>query len=193
MTPPEVPDEESGECHEVRFAAAALLVVCARADFEEHPEEQSTILDLLENTFDLDEEGLHELLDLVDPDAAVTDLQEFTKLVNQHYSAQDKRVLIENLWRVALADGRIDRFEEQPSVSAPGKLHADISASIVVAKASQKAVVIGEQGSRIRRIGTEARADIARLIDGTVRLELWVKVKSGWADDAAAIRAFGVE
>jgi GTP-binding protein Era len=87
----------------------------------------------------------------------------------------------------------IDRFEEQPSVSAPGRLHADISASIVVAKASQKAVVIGEQGSRIRRIGTEARADIARLIDGTVRLELWVKVKSGWADDAAAIRAFGVE
>jgi GTP-binding protein Era len=87
----------------------------------------------------------------------------------------------------------IDRFEEQPSVSTPGKLHADISASIVVAKASQKAVVIGEQGSRIRRIGTEARADIGRLIDGTVRLELWVKVKSGWADDAAAIRAFGVE
>lgn len=87
----------------------------------------------------------------------------------------------------------IDRFEEQPSVSAPGKLHADISASIVVAKASQKAVVIGEQGARIRRIGTEARADIARLMDGTVRLELWVKVKSGWADDAAAIRAFGVE
>ena len=113
MTPPEVPDEESGECHEVRFAAAALLVVCARADFEEHSEEQSTILDLMENTFDLDEEGLHELLDLVDPDAAVTDLQEFTKLVNQHYFAQDKRVLIENLWRVALADGRIDRFEEQ--------------------------------------------------------------------------------
>lgn len=87
----------------------------------------------------------------------------------------------------------IDRFEEQPSVSTPGKLHADISASIIVAKASQKAVVIGEQGSRIRRIGTEARADIGRLIDGTVRLELWVKVKSGWADDAAAIRAFGVE
>lgn len=113
MTPPEIQDEDSGERHEVRFAAAALLVVCARADFEEHPEEQSTILTLLETTFDLDEESLHELLDLVDPDAAVTDLQEFTNLVNQHYTTQDKRVLIENLWRVALADGRVDRFEEQ--------------------------------------------------------------------------------
>ena len=87
----------------------------------------------------------------------------------------------------------IDRFDEQPSQRSPGHIHADISASIIVAKASQKAVVIGEHGSRIRRIGTEARADIARLIDGTVRLELWVKVKSGWADDAAAVRAFGVE
>lgn len=113
MTPPEIQGSGLGERHEVCFAAAALLIVCARADFEEHPEEQSTIFNLLETTFDLDEESLHELLDLVDPDAAVTGLQEFTNLVNQHYSAQDKRVLIENLWRVALADGRLDRFEEQ--------------------------------------------------------------------------------
>lgn len=87
----------------------------------------------------------------------------------------------------------IDRFEESPSASQPGKMHADISASIIVAKASQKALVIGEHGDRIKRIGTEARRDIGQLMDGTVRLELWVKVKSGWADDAAAIRAFGYE
>lgn len=87
----------------------------------------------------------------------------------------------------------IDRFEESPSASQPGKMHADISASIVVAKASQKSLVIGEKGARIKRIGGEARQDIAQLIDGTARLELWVKVKSGWADDASAVRAFGYE
>lgn len=87
----------------------------------------------------------------------------------------------------------MDRFEESASQAMPGKMHADISASIVVSKASQKALMIGEGGERIKRIGSEARQDIARLIDGTVRLELWVKVKSGWADDAAAIRAFGYE
>ena len=87
----------------------------------------------------------------------------------------------------------IDRFEEGPSQSDPSRVHADISASIVVAKASQKALVIGDKGARIKRIGTEARHGIAQLIDGTVRLELWVKVKSGWADDAAAVRAFGYE
>lgn len=87
----------------------------------------------------------------------------------------------------------IDKFEESASQAMPGKMHADISASIVVSKPSQKALVIGEGGERIKRIGSEARQDIARLIDGTARLELWVKVKSGWADDAAAVRAFGYE
>lgn len=112
LAPPENPMER-GDQHEVRFAAAALLVVCARADFVEHPDEQSTIIKLLERTFDLSTGMLDELLNLVDPDAAVTDLQDFTQLVNQHYSEEDKLVLIENLWRVAFADGRLDRFEEQ--------------------------------------------------------------------------------
>ena len=85
----------------------------------------------------------------------------------------------------------IDRFDETSSRSDPARPHAEISASIVVSKPSQKAVVIGVKGERIKRIGTEARRDIARLIDGSVHLELWVKVKGGWADDDAAIRAFG--
>ncbi|WVN42643.1 GTPase Era [beta proteobacterium MWH-UniP1] len=87
----------------------------------------------------------------------------------------------------------IDQFIEGPSKSNPARVHADISASIVVAKASQKALVIGDKGERIKRIGTEARQDIAKLIDGSVHLELWVKVKGGWADDAAAVQAFGYQ
>jgi GTP-binding protein Era len=87
----------------------------------------------------------------------------------------------------------IDRYEEVPSRRGPEHPHAEISASIVVSRPSQKAVVIGENGDRIKRIGTEARQDIARLIDGSAHLELWVKVKSGWADSEAAVRAFGYE
>jgi GTP-binding protein Era len=87
----------------------------------------------------------------------------------------------------------IDKFEEAPSLKNPSRPHAEIAASIVVAKASQKPLVIGDRGERIKRIGTEARQDIAKLIDGSVHLELWVKVKSGWADDEAAVRAFGYE
>lgn len=87
----------------------------------------------------------------------------------------------------------IDSYIEEPSHRNPSQIHTRISASIVVAKASQKAVVIGEKGERIKRIGTEARKEIATMTGSTVQLELWVKVKSGWADDAAAIRAFGYE
>jgi GTPase len=87
----------------------------------------------------------------------------------------------------------VDQFTEAPSLANPMRPHAEIKASIVVAKPSQKALVIGDKGERIKRIGTEARQDIAKLIDGSVHLELWVKVKSGWADDAAAIQAFGYQ
>lgn len=69
----------------------------------------------------------------------------------------------------------------------------EIDASIVVARASQKPMVIGEGGSRIQKIGQSARHDIARLIDGPVHLQLWVRVKENWADDDQAVRSFGYE
>ncbi|MFN7197706.1 MAG: KH domain-containing protein, partial [Hylemonella sp.] len=56
-----------------------------------------------------------------------------------------------------------------------------------------KAMVIGEQGERIKRIGTAARVDLEKLLDARVFLELWVKVRSGWADDEARVRSFGYE
>ncbi|NDF04273.1 MAG: GTPase Era, partial [Betaproteobacteria bacterium] len=50
-----------------------------------------------------------------------------------------------------------------------------------------------EGGERIKRIGSEARQDIMRLLEQPVRLTLWVKVKDNWADDEAAVRSFGYE
>lgn len=112
MTPP---SEYAGDgaSHEVQYAAAALLVVCAKADFQDHPEEQRAIEALLEKTFGIDHELIEKLISYVDEDSAIRGIQQFTQLVNQHYSYEDKQVLIENLWRVAFADGRLDSFEEQ--------------------------------------------------------------------------------
>ncbi len=98
---------------EIRYAAAALLVVCAKADFEEHPEEISAITKLLEETFELEKKIIEELMECVDEETGVRGLDEFTRLVNQHYSEEDKLILVGNLWRVAHADGRVDQFEEQ--------------------------------------------------------------------------------
>jgi GTP-binding protein Era len=80
----------------------------------------------------------------------------------------------------------IDTFEEE------GRLRR-IAATIVVERDGHKAMVIGEKGEKIKRIGTEARQELEKLWDCKVFLELWVKVRSGWADDEARVRSFGYE
>lgn len=67
-----------------------------------------------------------------------------------------------------------------------------IHATILVERQGQKKMVVGAGGSRIKRIGSEARVDIERLIDGKVYLELFVKVKAGWSDDERALKSLGL-
>lgn len=62
---------------------------------------------------------------------------------------------------------------------------------ILVERDGQKKMVIGSGGQKIKVIGTEARQDMERLFDNKVHLQLWVKVKSGWADDERALRSLG--
>lgn len=66
-----------------------------------------------------------------------------------------------------------------------------IFAAIIVDKDSQKPMIIGKKGVKLKQISTEARQDMERLFDGKVYLETWVKVKSGWADNARALKSLG--
>jgi len=68
-----------------------------------------------------------------------------------------------------------------------------IAATILVNRDSHKPMIIGEKGERLKKISTEARIDMEKLFDGKVFLETWVKVKRGWADDHAELRAQGLE
>ena len=85
----------------------------------------------------------------------------------------------------------IEKFDEEKS-KAHGRL-VRIAATIVVERDGHKAMVIGQQGERLKRIGTEARQELEKLMDCKAFLELWVKVRSGWADDEARVRSFGYE
>ncbi len=67
----------------------------------------------------------------------------------------------------------------------------NISALILVERDGQKKILIGDKGSRIKLIGTEARTDMEKLFDMKIMLKLWVKVKSGWSDDERALRSLG--
>jgi len=85
----------------------------------------------------------------------------------------------------------IDKFEEEPSPKH-GRM-VRIAATIVVERDGHKAMVIGENGERLKRIGTEARQELEKLMACKVFLEIWVKVRSGWADDDARVKSFGYE
>lgn len=80
----------------------------------------------------------------------------------------------------------IDKFEQE------GELRR-IAATIVVERDGHKGMIIGEKGEKLKRIGTEARHELEALTGGKVFLEIWVKVRSGWADDEARVRTFGYE
>ncbi|WP_404976871.1 MULTISPECIES: GTPase Era [unclassified Acidovorax] len=85
----------------------------------------------------------------------------------------------------------IDTMQEEPSKTH--KRFVRVAATIVVERDGHKAMVIGEKGERLKRISTEARQELERLMDAKVFLEVWVKVRSGWADDEARVRSFGYE
>jgi GTP-binding protein Era len=68
-----------------------------------------------------------------------------------------------------------------------------ISAAIVVDRAGHKAIIIGSGGETVKRIASEARQDMERMFGGPVFLEVFVKVKSGWADDERLLKSLGYE
>jgi len=80
----------------------------------------------------------------------------------------------------------IERFEDKRGV-------AHIGAVIWVERDGQKAIVIGAGGSALKAIGTAARKSMEKLFDRKVFLELWVRVRESWSDDAAMLRKFGYE
>ena len=80
----------------------------------------------------------------------------------------------------------IDKYEEEGGLRR-------ITASIVVERDAHKGMVIGGNGERLKRIGSEARQELEKLLDAKVFLEIWVKVRSGWADDEEHLRSYGYE
>ncbi|WKJ89379.1 GTPase Era [Methylomonas montana] len=78
----------------------------------------------------------------------------------------------------------IERYEEFPEL-------CKIYAAILVERDSQKSIVIGKQGEMLKKVGSEARVDIEKLIGQKVYLQLWVKVKKGWSDNERALQSLG--
>ena len=80
----------------------------------------------------------------------------------------------------------IEKFESE------GRLRR-IWAAVIVDRPGHKAIVIGKGGQHLKRISTQARQAMERLFDARVHLEVWVKVKGGWADDERALKSLGYD
>lgn len=107
-------DSKSGpDEHGLHLATAALLFEMLRADNDEHPRERRTLEKALQTQFDLGKAETHELAALADREAAEsTSLYQFTGLINEHFSPEQKLHVVEMLWQVAFADGHLDPYEE---------------------------------------------------------------------------------
>ena len=83
------------------------------------------------------------------------------------------------------ANVAVEQFEEEDGLYR-------IYIAVLVDKDGQKAIIIGKGGEKLKKISTEARLDMEKLFETKVFLKVWVKVKSGWADDARFLQEFGL-
>ena len=96
-----------------QLALAALMIEVAEADYRDAPEEQSTLLNIIKTSFALNEHKAEQLIKLAKAEHAnSTDYFQFTRLINDNYSAQQKIDLVENLWEIAFSDHSLDKYEE---------------------------------------------------------------------------------
>ncbi|MCU7924001.1 MAG: TerB family tellurite resistance protein [Candidatus Thiodiazotropha sp. (ex Dulcina madagascariensis)] len=97
----------------VKLAVAVLLVEIAESDFEHAAEEKAVILQAIQRQFGLDRAAAERLMLLARQEhVESTDYFQFTRLINEHYSPEQKIKVIEALWQVAFADNRLHRYEE---------------------------------------------------------------------------------
>jgi GTP-binding protein Era len=80
----------------------------------------------------------------------------------------------------------IEQFERKEKICR-------VFAAVLVERDAHKAMIIGHKGEKLKEISTEARLDMEKMFGVHVYLEIWVKVKSGWADNEAGLRAYGYE
>ncbi|MBL4819945.1 MAG: TerB family tellurite resistance protein [Gammaproteobacteria bacterium] len=127
MSPSESADE-TNRLKTYELASAALMVELMETDHQLDERESREFIAVLEETLELDHGDIEEIVELATNEAQqATSLYEFTRLINDNYEYNEKVKLIENLWRIAFADEKLDKYEENLIRRLAGLIHVSHS------------------------------------------------------------------
>ncbi|KPJ57710.1 MAG: hypothetical protein AMJ42_04465 [Deltaproteobacteria bacterium DG_8] len=105
--------KEEDKAERIQVATCALLLEVANSDDEFRDIERDNIIRILKKDFHLSDEYARELMKLSDKERKESiDLWQFTHLINEHYSLEEKIKIIEMVWKVIYADGKLDKYED---------------------------------------------------------------------------------
>jgi uncharacterized tellurite resistance protein B-like protein len=124
---------------EFRYTAASLLIACSKSDMDEDPEEQKVIRQILADTFQIGDTIIDKLIKVGSNASEGEYLKRITTFVNEQFTDRDKHFLLEKLWLVAYADGRIEAQEQafiDRIASAISMTSQDIETARVLAQRS---------------------------------------------------------
>ena len=143
-------DESTSE-HGLRLATAALLIEMSRADFTAEESKRGAVVDAVQRVYGLDGQETLDLVELAEQEAEqATSLYQFTSLINKAFSVEQKAHVVELLWGVALADGRIHKYEEHLARKIADLIHVPhrtfIRAKHKIQAAQAKANTAGDTG-----------------------------------------------
>jgi uncharacterized tellurite resistance protein B-like protein len=130
--------------HQLKLACAALMIEVLYADYSVDDNELDTLRKVLQDSFDLNKEQTENLIQLADEERAqATDYYQFTSLINEFYTQQQKRELITHLWQIAYADHSVHKLEEHLVRRLADLLHVPHSAFM-----QSKHVASAKRGTR---------------------------------------------
>lgn len=111
--PPAPGFEEKDRRERIQIATCVILLEVAKSNDEFSRFEKATVSAILKRRFDLPDEAVQELLEIANRNREESvDLWEFTDLINEHYSRQEKKEILEAAWRVIYADDKLDMYED---------------------------------------------------------------------------------
>ena len=106
-------DKEETRSHDIRIATCALLLEMATIDGEFNAPEKESIISILKESHGLSDKHATALIEAADEELKKSiDMWQFTNLINQNYSKDEKKQVIDTVWQVIYADGRLDKHED---------------------------------------------------------------------------------